>query len=102
MYKNTNPINKIKNIIVNADDFGLSEIINNAIIDVYKAKNINSTTLMVNMPGTMHAVGLAKLNPTLQVGLHFCITEGPALTGISTLTDKNGTFLSREKLIRKF
>ena len=102
MNKNTNPKNKIKKIIVNADDFGLSENINNSIIDVFKARNINSTTLMVNMPGTVHAVGLAKLNPALQVGLHFCITEGLALTGISTLTDQNGIFLSREKLIRKF
>lgn len=102
MNNNIKPKNNVKNIIVNADDFGKCEKINNSIIDVYKARNINSTTLMVNMPGTAHAAGLAKLNPALQVGLHFCITEGPALTGISTLTDENGIFLSREKLIRKF
>ena len=102
MNKNNTSINNIKNIIINADDFGLSKSINHAIIEVFKAKNINSTTLMVNMPGTMHAVELAKLNPKLQIGLHFCITEGPALTGKSTLTDQNGIFLNRDKLIRMF
>jgi predicted glycoside hydrolase/deacetylase ChbG (UPF0249 family) len=95
-------MNNIKNIIVNADDFGMSKVINEAIIETFKVKNINSTTLMVNMPGTLHAVELAKINQALQVGLHFCITEGPALTGISTLTDRNGIFLSRHNLIKKF
>ena len=88
-----------KKIIINADDFGLTESVNQAIINIFKRSNLNSTTLMVNMPGTEHAVGLAKENPGLKVGLHFCITEGVALTGASTLTDKSGNFISRSDLL---
>jgi len=88
-----------KKIIINADDFGLAESVNQAIINTFKVNNLNSTTMMVNMMGTQHAVGLAKENPALKVGLHFCITEGAALSGESTLTDKSGNFMSRSDLI---
>jgi len=90
-----------KRVIVNADDFGLCETVNTAIISIFKAHNLNSTTMMVNMPGTLHAVELAKENPALQVGLHFCITEGSALTGVSTLTDREGKFLNRAELLMR-
>ena len=90
-----------KKIIINADDFGLTETVNQAIINIFRVNNLNSTTMMVNMPGTLHAVGLAKENPELKVGLHFCITEGAALTGVSTLTDKTGNFMSRPDLLMR-
>jgi chitin disaccharide deacetylase len=92
---------KLKKIIINADDFGLTESVNQAIINIFKQNNINSTTMMVNMPGTINAVVLAKENPGLKVGLHFCITEGLALTGVSTLTDKTGNFISRPDLLMR-
>src|SRR5688500_10676933 len=89
------------NLIINADDFGLCSSVNQAIIDCYKAGNLTSTTFMVNMPGTSEAAELAKVNPGLGIGLHFCLTEGKPLTVASTLIDKNGNFLTREKLIKK-
>ena len=50
----------MKKLIVNADDFGLCTSVNKAIIECHLAGNINSTTLMANMPGTEEAVELSK------------------------------------------
>lgn len=88
-------------LIVNADDFGLAHSVNNAILQVWKTGNLSSTTLMVNMPGTAHAIELAKSNPGLKAGLHFCITEGNALSGINSLTGSSGKFLTRPELLKK-
>ena len=82
----------MQKLIVNADDFGLCSSVNKAIIDCHLAGNINSTTLMVNMPGSIEAVELAKQHPKLGIGLHFCITEGLALTGPSSITNNKGEF----------
>ncbi|HOZ39930.1 MAG: ChbG/HpnK family deacetylase [Flavobacteriales bacterium] len=88
-------------VIVNADDLGLCPSVNRAIFEVYAAGNLNSATLMVNMPGTHDAVVGLSHHPGLAVGLHFCITEGKALTGRSPLTDGAGVFLGRTALIRR-
>jgi predicted glycoside hydrolase/deacetylase ChbG (UPF0249 family) len=91
----------MKKLIINADDFGLSPSVNDAIVQVWKCGNLTSTTMMVNMPGTTHAVETAKKNSALSVGLHFCITEGTALSGASTLTDERGNFHTRMELLKK-
>jgi predicted glycoside hydrolase/deacetylase ChbG (UPF0249 family) len=91
----------MKKLIINADDFGLSPSVNDAIVKVWKSGNLTSTTMMVNMPGTVHAVETAKINPSLAIGLHFCLTEGKALSGPCTLTDEAGNFLNRMQLLKK-
>lgn len=82
-------------IIVNADDLGLCASVNTAIFEVFRAGNLSSATLMVNMPGTYDAVQRLRDHLGLAVGLHFCITEGAALSGPSSLTDETGSFLGR-------
>ena len=93
-------ISAMKKLIINADDFGLSPSVNRAILQVWKCGNLTSATMMVNMPGTAHAIVLAKENPSFPVGLHFCITEGTALSGKSALTDENGKFTNRTQLLK--
>lgn len=88
-------------LIINADDFGLAPSINDAILKVWKCGNLTSATMMVNMPGTANAVVMAKENPSLPLGLHFCITEGIALSGKSALTDENGKFFNRTELLKR-
>jgi len=80
-------------IIVNADDFGYSNAINYGIIDAYKEGVLTSTTLMVDMPGTIHAINLMKENPGLGVGLHLNFTLGKPLTNGKTLVGKNGEMI---------
>ena len=68
-------------LIVNADDFGLTEGTNYGIIDGHINGLVNSTTMMMNMPGTEHAVRLAKEHNTLGVGVHLVLTAGKPLLG---------------------
>ncbi len=71
----------VKNIIVNADDFGLKSSVNKAIIESFNNGIINSTTLMANMPGFDEAVELAhKNNIITKTGIHLNLSEGYPLT----------------------
>ena len=90
----------MRTLIVNADDLGLCPSVNRAIFEVFAAGNLSSATLMVNMPGTADAVHGLAAHPGLAVGLHFCITEGQALSGASSITDGHGRFLGRSRIIR--
>jgi chitin disaccharide deacetylase len=80
-------------LIVNADDFGYSRGVNNGIIDSHLYGIVNSATMMMNMPGTDHAIELAKKHPSLQVGIHLVLTCGkPLLKDVPSLVDENRNF----------
>lgn len=85
-------------LIVNADDFGYSEAVNRAIMSGFESGLLTSTSIMANMPGFDHAVGLIQLHPVLQekVGIHLNLTEGfplsQALMACPTLCGENGRF----------
>ena len=66
----------MKNMIVNADDFGLTEGINNGIVDGFKNGIITSASLMATMPAFEHAVELATEHPGLDIGAHVSLTLG--------------------------
>lgn len=84
---------EVKRLIINADDFGYSVGVNHGIIDSYRRGVLTSTTLMPAMPGFEHAVGLAKENPGLGIGVHLTLTCGrPLLEGHKTLARENGDF----------
>lgn len=71
----------MRNIIINADDFGLSKEVNLAIIKLLKANKIQRTTLMVNMPYALDAYEMAKEFGLLdKVGLHINLTDGVPLS----------------------
>ncbi|WP_044338427.1 chitin disaccharide deacetylase [Rossellomorea aquimaris] len=83
----------MRNVIVNADDFGLCRGVNYGIVDSHRFGIVNSTTMLVNMPGTLHAVELARLYPELQVGIHLTLTCGrPVSGGVASLQDERGLF----------
>ncbi|MDM5157282.1 chitin disaccharide deacetylase [Bacillus sp. DX1.1] len=80
-------------LIVNADDFGLTEGTNYGIIEGHVNGIVNSTTMMMNMPGTEHAARLAKEYTTLGVGVHLVLTAGkPLLTDVPSLVKEDGLF----------
>lgn len=88
----------MKKLIINADDFGLTRIISDKIIKIFKIGNLSSTSLIVNTPACDYAIDLAKNHPRLGVGLHFNITEGSSLSGVSSLTDLKGLFFNKLRL----
>jgi len=83
-------------LIINADDFGFAEGVNEAILEAHTKGVLTSTTLMANMPSFEHAVSLVKQCPTLGVGVHLNIFRGKPLsepTKIrSLLNPKTGLF----------
>lgn len=89
-------------VIVNADDFGLTEGVNRSIIACHQAGSVSSTTLMANMGAAAHAAQLAQENRGLGVGLHFNLTTGRPLSPpeqVCSLLRPDGSFLSRGQLI---
>lgn len=81
-------------LIVNADDFGYSKGVNYGIIEAHLNGIVNSATMMMNMYAVEHGIELAKLHPTLGLGVHLVLTAGkPLLTGLHTIVDQNGDFL---------
>src|SRR5206468_4563847 len=74
------PMSPLRRLIVNADDFGRSHSINEAVIRAHRDGILTSASLMVNEAGFDDAVALARQNPKLGVGLHLTL-----LCGHSTL-----------------
>ena len=69
----------MKKLIVNADDFGYSEDVNQGIIESHVNGIVTSASMIVNMPGFKSAVKLAKKNRDLDIGIHLNLTEGAPL-----------------------
>ncbi|MGX7150283.1 carbohydrate deacetylase [Enterococcus ureasiticus] len=84
----------MKQVIINADDFGYSAGVNAGIIKSFKEGVLSSATLMANMPGREEAIQLAKEHPTLGVGGHLVLTCGESLKNRKTITDSTGNFLN--------
>ncbi len=93
-----------KRVIVNADDFGLSNGSNTAVAALLDDGRINSTTVMSNGPAFEEAVELhAARKRQWNVGLHVNLTQFGALSEAaigSSLTDKDGQFLGRRNLLK--
>jgi predicted glycoside hydrolase/deacetylase ChbG (UPF0249 family) len=66
-----------RRLIINADDFGLSEAVNRGILEAHEAGSVTSASLFVNLPAFHHALQCAERAPQLGVGLHFNLTAGP-------------------------
>ncbi len=82
-------------LIINGDDFGYSEAVNRAIILAHGEGALTSCSLMVNERAAEHAVGLAKSNPDLAIGLHLVLVLGRAAlphAEIPHITDRDGNF----------
>ncbi len=91
-------------LILNADDFGLSESVNNGIVECFKSGVVTSTTIMMNQAGVAHAVQLYQQGLIPEVGLHFTVTAGKPLSppcNVASLIDENGYFLDRQTLMTK-
>ncbi|KEK25400.1 chitin disaccharide deacetylase [Bacillus gaemokensis] len=88
-------------LIVNADDFGLTEGTNYGIVEGHVNGIVNSTTMMMNMPGTERAVHLAKEYKSLGVGVHLVLTAGkPLLTDVPSLVSEDGSF-HKQSIVRE-
>lgn len=85
----------MKELIINADDFGLSSAANRGVIRAWQQGILTSASLMAGGGAFEEAVALAGENPGLQVGLHLTLVQGRAVLerqGFPALVDANGGF----------
>ena len=81
-------------LVINSDDFGLNESINQAIIIAAKERTINSTSVLANYLETESNIDDLKLH-NLNVGLHANLTAGKPIkkkSNGSTLTNNLNHF----------
>jgi hopanoid biosynthesis associated protein HpnK len=87
----------VRGLTITADDFGLSEGVNEAVERAHRDGILTSASLMVAGPAAADAVRRARALPSLRVGLHLVVIEGPAAlphSAIPDLVDAAGQFPS--------
>ncbi len=89
------PPERPRRLIVNADDFGRSRDINEAVRRAHRDGILTTASLMVNEPFAGEAVDLARANPQLGVGLHLVLVSGRAALpaeALPVLANPEGNF----------
>jgi predicted glycoside hydrolase/deacetylase ChbG (UPF0249 family) len=71
-------VTRVRYLIVNGDDFGMSPGINRGILDAHRNGILGSTSLLVEARASEEAAALATTVPGLSVGLHADPGHDPA------------------------
>ena len=86
-------------VTLTADDFGLSEAVNEAVEQAHRDGVLTAASLMVAGPAAADAIARARRLPNLKIGLHLVVIEGPAIlppAKIPALVDATGWFPSNQ------
>jgi len=75
----------VRQLIVNADDFGFTAGVNRAIVKAHARGIVTSSTLMANGPAFAEAVELAKTVPRLSVGCHVVLIDGEPILDVKQI-----------------
>ena len=67
----------MKNLIVNADDLGWTEGVTRGIAEAHRKGLVTSASLLANGRAFASALQVAHANPTLGVGVHLNLSDGP-------------------------
>lgn len=89
-----------KELIVCADDFGLTEGISEGIVNAYSEGIVTRTSIIANSKAFDHAVLLSKKNQGLKVGIHLTLVEEEPINEhnkIKSLMGQNGKLLINYK-----
>ena len=76
-----------KRLIVTADDFGAAIEVNEAVEAGRRQGILRAASLMVAGPAAADAVRRARAMPSLAIGLHLVVIEGPSVLGPEALPD---------------
>lgn len=91
----------MRELIINADDFGINERVTNEIERLIEDYAISSTTIMANGKCLSEVAAFSKQHPEVSFGAHICLSEFGSLTRSKVfyqygLTDKEGTFIKQQ------
>jgi chitin disaccharide deacetylase len=87
----------MKRVTFSADDFGLTPGVNEAVERAHRDGILDQASLMVAAAHAEDAIRRARASPSLRVGLHLVVIEGPAVLSpadIPDLVDGSGQFPS--------
>jgi predicted glycoside hydrolase/deacetylase ChbG (UPF0249 family) len=85
----------LRQLVVNADDLGLTVGVNDGIFDAHELGILTSASLFANAPATEDAIRRARSQASLGVGVHLALVDGtPTLPArsIPTLVTGDGRF----------
>ena len=94
-------------LLVNADDFGMYQSINEGVVRAFEEGIVRSTSLMVPCPGAAQAMQLLRENPEIRFGVHLSVIRdiahyhwGPLASKerIPSLLDTDGNFYTTERM----
>jgi len=89
----------MRRVVFTADDFGLSQSVNEAVEQAHRTGTLHAASLMVASAAAADAVRRARMLPNLRVGLHLVVIEGPAVlppSELPDLVDADGQFPSNQ------
>ena len=85
----------MKQLVINADDFGLCESINKGILECYSNGPVSDFSFLINSENFEKSLKTLKDLKIKNFGIHVNLTFGRSFSGnISCLTDKYGNYLS--------
>jgi hopanoid biosynthesis associated protein HpnK len=85
----------MRQLIVNADDFGLTEWVSEGTLDAHREGIVTSASLMANGSAFDAAVSISRGAPGLGIGVHLNLTTGVPVSvalKVPSLVDCNGRF----------
>jgi predicted glycoside hydrolase/deacetylase ChbG (UPF0249 family) len=88
-------VGEAKKVIINADDFGLSENVNQGILAGYRAGSITSVSILPNGESLQEALEAIKDTPDLGLGIHLALVFGKPTappSKVSSLLFRNSEF----------
>lgn len=90
----------MRRIIINADDFGINEVVTAEIERQILAGNVSSTTVMANGGCLEEVKRFASEHPEVSFGVHLCLSEFDSLTKseglkLAGLIDDGGCFIHK-------
>lgn len=94
-------------LIVNADDFGMYQAINKAVVRAFREGIARSTSLMVPCPGAPQAIQLLNENPDISFGVHLSVIRDidhyrwdpiAPKWEVRSLLDESGSFYSSQRM----
>ena len=85
----------VRQLVVNADDLGLTVGVNDGIFDAYDLGILTSASVFANAPATADAIRRARSHSALGIGAHLTLVDGsPTLPprDVPTLLEDDGRF----------
>jgi predicted glycoside hydrolase/deacetylase ChbG (UPF0249 family) len=85
----------LRQLVVNADDLGLTVGVNDGIFDAHDRGILTSASLFANARSTSDAIRRARVRPSLGIGVHLALVDGTPMltpTRVPTLIEDDGRF----------